>query len=111
MKAEPVINIVGLQCQPQVEEKFNRWYNEIHIPMLLEFKGIKEATRYKIVNETEGYPNYLTIYKFESQSAFEAYENSPELAAVREETSETWREGGYESKWRVQYELVKTWER
>ena len=51
------------------------------------------------------------IYKFESQNAYEAYETSPELAAALEETRETWKEKGYERKWRVQYEVMKTWKR
>lgn len=111
METQPIINIIAIQCLPEVEEKFNRWYDEIHVPLLLKFQGIKEVTRYKIVNETEEYPTYLTIYNFESQKAYEAYETSPELAAAREEMRETWKDGGYEVKWRVQYELMKTWKR
>ena len=111
MGDKSILFIVGTQCQPEVEEKFNTWYNEIHIPMLLKFKGIKEATRYKIIDKTEAYPKYLAIYKFESQNAFEAFETSPELAAVREDMRETWKEGENEIKWRVHYEPLKTWKR
>jgi len=109
METRPIINIIATQCQPEDEEKFNRWYDEIHIPLLLKFKGIKGVTRYKIINETEEYPTYLTIYEFESQKAYEAYETSPELAAAREEMTETWKEGKFEIKWRVQYEPIRTW--
>lgn len=108
METKPIIHIVATRCQPEDEEKFNRWYDEIHIPLLLKFKGIKGVTRYKIIHETEEYPKYLTIYKFESQNAYEAYETSPELAAAREEMRETWKGGGFEIKWRVQYEPMKT---
>ncbi len=82
MTDKPIILIRATQCQPEVEEKFNKWYDEIHIPLLLKFKGITEVTRYKLMTETEEYPKYLAIYTFESQSAFEAYETSPELAAA-----------------------------
>jgi len=111
MEDKPIIHIVAIQCPPETDVKFNKWYNEIHIPMLLKFKGLKEVTRYKIIKKTEEYPRYLTIYKFESQNAYEAYETSPELAAALEETRETWKEKGYERKWREQYEVMKTWER
>ena len=111
MTDKPIILIRATQCQPEVEEKFNKWYDEIHIPLLLKFKGITEVTRYKLMNETEEYPKYLAIYKFESQSTLEAYETSPELVAALAELKETWKEGGFESKWRVQYEVMKTWKR
>lgn len=111
METKPIIHVVATRCWPEDEEKFNTWYDKIHIPLLLKFKGIKEVTRYKAIYETEEYPKYLTIYKFESQKAYEAYETSPELAAAREEMRETWKDGGFEIKWRVQYEPMKTWER
>ena len=111
METKPVINIIGTRCRPEDEEKFNKWYDEIHIPLVFRFKGLKAATRYKITHETEEYPKYVTIYEFESQEAFEAYDNGPEGAASNEDTRETWKERGLERKWRVQYERIKTWQR
>lgn len=111
METKPVINVVATQCRPEVEAKFNKWYDEIHIPLLFKFKGMKKVTRYKILRESGEYPAYLAIYEFESQKALEEYETSPELAAGREEMKETWKGEGFEIKWRVQYEAMKTWER
>ena len=112
METKPIIHIVGTRCRPEDEEKFNKWYDEIHIPLVLKFKGVKEVARYKIINESEKYPTYLAIYKFESQNAYEAYLTSPERAALLKESDETWEKGaGFEIKWRVQYEILKTWKR
>ena len=111
MGTKPIIHIVATQCQPEAEEKFNRWYNEVHIPLLLKFKGLKEVTRYRIIKEAEESPRYLAIYQFEKQKDYEAFESSPDLAAAREELKESWKEGGFEIKWRAQYEAIKTWQR
>ena len=111
METKPIINVVATQCKPEEERKFNEWYDEIHIPMLLKFKGITEVTRYKIIGKSPEYPKYMAIYEFESQSAFEAYQTSPELAAAREEMKGTWEGQEFEIRWRVQYEPIKTWER
>ena len=111
MESKSVISMLAIQCPPETEEKFNRWYNEVHIPMLLKNKEIRRVTRYKRLSADEEYPNYLTIYEFDSKEAFDAYNASPELAAAHKERQETWREGGYERKWRVQYEAIKTWQR
>ena len=111
MQERPVIHVTATQCKPEVESKFNRWLEETHIPMLLKFKGLKGVTRYKTIYETEEYPKYLTIFTFASQKAYEAYETGSELAAAREETKETWKEGGIKVIWRVQYQPIKTWAR
>lgn len=111
MENRPLINVVATQCKPEVEEKFNKWYDEVHIPLLFKFKGMLGVTRYRILQESDEYPTYLAIYRFKSRQAYQEYQNSPELAAGREEMKETWKEGGWEIKWRVQYEEMKTWQR
>jgi len=111
METKPVIHVIGTRIRPKDEEKYNTWYNEIHIPMLIDFKGLEEVTRYKIIHETEEYPKYLAIYKFESQEAYEAFITGPEFTASMEERKETWPEGGSELKWRVQYEMIRTWKK
>jgi len=111
METGTVINVVATLCPPETEEKFNQWYNEIHIPLLLKCKALKSATRYKILNESENHPNYLAIYEFDSREAYKEYEASPELAAAIEEMQDTWKQKEYESKWRVQYELIQSWQK
>lgn len=111
MGKKPVLNMVATQCQPEIEDKFNKWYDEIHIPLLFKFKGMKEVTRYKILGENDDSPKYLAIYRFESREDYEKYTSSPELAAAREEMKETWQGGGFDIMWRVQCEAMKTWER
>jgi len=111
MEDKAVIHIVATQCHPDDEEKFNKWYDEVHIPLLMKFKGLKKVTRYKAAYEPKDYPKYLTIYEFTSRKDFAAYEKSPELAAARQEMSETWKARPFEMKWRVQYEALRTWQR
>jgi len=107
---ESVINIRGMDCAPEIEEKFNKWYNEVHIPMLLKSGQVKRATRFARVGDDPNYPKYLAIYEFEDKAAFAKYNTSPAMAAVLEEMEQSWPEGGFESKWRAQYEAIKTWE-
>ena len=108
MENRPILHIVGTQCRPEDEARFNEWYNEVHIPMLLKFRGLKGAARYKIVYESNEYPTYLAIYHYENRQAYEESRSSPELAAAREELQVSWP-NGLDSKWRVQYELIKEW--
>lgn len=106
-----IINMVSTECQPEVEKKFNKWYDEVHIPLLFKYKGMKKVTRYKILNKTGESPTYLCIYEFDSPSQYKSYSESKELADARAEMKETWQSGGWEIKSRVQYEEIKTWQR
>jgi len=111
MGPKTFINVIGTRCHPDDDAKFNKWYDEVHIPMLMKFKGMKKVTRYKAAYLPKDYPTYLTIYEFASKADFEAYSNSPELAEARKEMAETWKERPFELTWRVQFEALKTWER
>ena len=48
MANKSVIHVVATECQPELEEKNNRWCDEVHNPMLMKFEGLKEITRYKV---------------------------------------------------------------
>ena len=78
MTNKPILYMVGTECDPDVEDKFNTWYDEIHIPLLLKFKGIKEVTRYCFVGTVkhpkdmhefqalDRHMKYLAVYRFDS---------------------------------------------
>ena len=111
MESNLVINMVATRCQPEVEDKFNKWYDEIHIPLLFKFSGMTGVTRYQALKETEGEATYLAMYEFKDREALEEYEKSPELVAARAEMQETWQDKGFEITWRMQYAAIQTWER
>ena len=112
MEDESIFFMVATECAPEVEEKFNKWYEEVHIPMLLEMKGLKEVSRYKLVRgNNDQYPKYLATYKFENMEAYEEFENGPVLAACKEEMAETWKDNMFDINWRVAYKPMKSWVR
>jgi len=124
MKTGSVIKMVGIHCPPEMEERFNQWYDE-HVSHLFQIPQLQGATRYRIgelttpvapdtsrVLSQEEYPNYLTIYEFESEEAWRAYENSPERTAFNAQMMELWKEGGFTLMWGgLQYQAIKTWRR
>jgi uncharacterized protein (TIGR02118 family) len=111
MGSSKIINIVASECKPSEEVKFNKWYNEIHIPMLLKFPGLKGVTRYKLVGGDKGQVKYLAVYEFDDIASFEAFEKSPELASAKEEMGQTWNNYMFDIKYRARYETIKTWKK
>ena len=108
MADKPIINIVTTQCPPDQVEKFNKWYDEVHIPMLRKFKKLKEVARYRVAE-----PNscqYIAVYRYKNQKDMDEFEKSPELAAAREEMAGTWGDR-VKILARQRYELMKEWGR
>jgi hypothetical protein len=108
MADRPVINIVGTTCQPADEAKFNRWYNEVHIPMLLKYKKLLGVTRYKVAEEDPNHPRYIAIYKYARRKDLEDMAKSPAFEAAVKEMRESWGQK-IEVTSRVVYEVIKEW--
>ena len=111
MPTKRFVNMVATQCAPEHEQEFNKWYDEVHIPMLFKFKGMTSVVRYKLSSGPADFPKYLAVYEFEDQKAFDDFSKGPEMAAARAEMNETWKGRAFEIKWRAQYEPLKTWKK
>lgn len=104
-----IINMGGVDCPAELEAEFDKWYADIHIPMLLESGEIKKVTRLKRIGANENHPKYLVIYEFDDRQAFERYERSAAKAKAVAEMKQSWpKRGSVQRKWRVQYEVVAT---
>jgi uncharacterized protein (TIGR02118 family) len=108
MATQQVINIIESQCQPADAKKFDKWYSEVHIPMLLKAKGVAGVTRYQIVCEPGQAPRFMAVYKFNSQKDYEAFQKSPETAAAIKDFGETWGDK-VKITARTQCDLIKEW--
>ena len=59
------------------DDEFNRWYDETHIPEVLEFTKSVAAQRFRLSDAQPGDPGphrYLAVYEFEVDSK-EAYDS------------------------------------
>lgn len=57
--------IVAMDVDPDKETRFNKWYNEEHVPALLKVPGVLGAYRYVSL---EGRPKYTAIYELDNPS-------------------------------------------
>jgi len=114
MSGAPVIWTVGLECRPEDDDKFNRWYDEVHVPMLLEGGHVVRVTRYRLSGETHDVapgamqcPTYQTIYEFEDEDAFSSWMREDRAAAASDKAA-TWGDRGYDVIWAARYDLMKS---
>lgn len=78
-----------IRCAPELEDEFNKWYNEVHMPLVMKGGMLKAATRYVLTDAVESdLPKYTTICEFEDRETFEKWVASDELAVARKDRVE-----------------------
>lgn len=51
---------------PSRESEFNEWYDNVHVPDILETPGVLRATRYENNSPAEGRGKFLALYEIET---------------------------------------------
>ena len=81
--------IVFSNCtDPAREQEFNDWYNDVHLPDILETPHFVAATRYELAGEPrEGQGKYLAVYEIDNDDVDAA------AAAIRQTIASTHERG------------------
>ncbi|MHB8105175.1 MAG: DUF4286 family protein [Dehalococcoidales bacterium] len=106
-----LMQIVAAESTPEKDDFFDKWYTEEHVPMLFEFKGVKQASRYRLRGDDPHCAKYFAIYEFESEAALEAFPKSPAFAAAVADYEKKKGAVGFTMKWAGVYELIQSWKR
>jgi hypothetical protein len=65
--------IVETNPSENADDEFNRWYDEVHIPELLEIDGFVDAKRFILADAQMGRSRpdqrYLALYEIEAETA------------------------------------------
>ena len=98
MACKPVIFIVETKIDPENEEKFNEWFDKVHIPLILKIPGVLKAQRYKVINTEDDRGKYLAIYDLENEEAIKKWEG-PELKTAHQNKLDVWGEDSFTIVW------------
>ena len=63
------------------EAAFNKWYNEEHVPQVLQFNGAASARRYKKILGEDKF-QYMAVYEFASEDTFRRFQESDHLKTL-----------------------------
>jgi hypothetical protein len=64
--------VVDVSVDPKVEQEWNGWYDNKHLPEILGCPGFLNGTRYRSTGDAA--PRYLTVYELSSPEALESEE-------------------------------------
>ena len=79
-----VLFVVKATITKDREEAFNRWYNDEHVPQVLQFKGVVSARRYKALEGEEKY-EYMAVYELQDESTYKRFVDSDHMKQLRAE--------------------------
>jgi hypothetical protein len=65
--------IVDVSVDPEIEDQWNTWYDDVHLPDICSCPGFVEAARYVTADAT-GERRYQTLYRLEGPEALDSTE-------------------------------------
>jgi len=76
--------IVKATIPADKEAAFNRWYNEEHVPQVLQFPGLVSARRYKALEGEDKY-QYMAMYELKDEATYHRLMSSDHMKLLRKE--------------------------
>jgi antibiotic biosynthesis monooxygenase (ABM) superfamily enzyme len=76
--------VVRASIAKEKEAAFNKWYNEEHVPQVLQYNGAVSARRYKQILGEDKH-QYMALYEFASEEVFQRFMASDHLKTLIEE--------------------------
>lgn len=111
MPANKIIQIVASESTPEKEAEFNEWYTHIHVPMLMGYEGVKQASRYRRIGDDALGAKFLAVYEFETKEAMDAFPHSAAFADAIADFEANKERVGFTMKWAASYELIRSYEK
>ena len=111
MPANKIIQIVASESTPEKEAEFYKWYTDFHIPILMEYEGLKQAGGYQRIGDDELGAKFLAIYEFETREAMDAFPGSDAFKDAIADFEANKERVGFTMKWVASYELVKSYKK
>jgi hypothetical protein len=79
-----VLFVVKATITKDREEAFNRWYNDEHVPQVLQFPGVVSARRYRALEGEDRY-RYMAVYEVRDEATYRRLMDSEHMKTLRAE--------------------------
>jgi uncharacterized protein DUF4286 len=79
-----VLFVVKATITKERDAAFNRWYNEEHVPQVLQFPGAVSARRYRAILGEDRY-QYMAVYEVQDEATFQRLMDSDHMKTLRAE--------------------------
>lgn len=79
-----IMYVVQVKVPLDQEERWNRWYDAEHVPLVLEQPGFIEMRKFRSLNEGRKEAEYTMLYELRNLAAYENFVNSEDAAVIRQ---------------------------
>jgi antibiotic biosynthesis monooxygenase (ABM) superfamily enzyme len=83
LDSDMVFYVVKSIVNPNVEQDWDTWHTNSHVPDVLKQPGFLKATKFRRAEQTGDKPEYWTIYEMQSMKAFHEYSTSEAAKKLR----------------------------
>ncbi|MFH1027175.1 MAG: hypothetical protein V1791_04150, partial [Pseudomonadota bacterium] len=88
---KPVLWMVGTDViESAREEEFNKWYNDVHVPEVLNIPGVISGSRYRAVKPVGRQSKYLALYEVEGVDLIPSITANPSVKRGLDEWRKQW---------------------
>ena len=77
--------VVRIRISTEIEDAWNRWHNEEHIPLVLAQPGFLQVRKFRSLSHHENEAEYIVCYELRNQAAYEKYVLSDEGSRLRQQ--------------------------
>ena len=95
--------VVKATIPREQEAAFNRWYNEEHVPQVLQFPGVASARRYQSL-EGEDKFQYMAVYELQDEATYRRFASSDHMKHLRAEY-----DAHFPTSERARFAYVQVW--
>jgi hypothetical protein len=108
MTGKPYLWIVFMRFPAELEDEFNRWYDDVHVPLVAREGHFLSITRYRL---TDAVPSdlskYVAVGEFRDEEIFRQWLVSDARATAARDTAATWEGKDMEFMPKAFYEPFK----
>jgi Domain of unknown function (DUF4286) len=98
-----VLFVVKATISAAQEAAFNRWYNEEHVPEVLQFPGLVSARRYRAIEGEDKY-QYMAVYEVQDEATYRRFVSSDHMKHLRAEY-----DAHFPASERARFAYVQVW--
>jgi hypothetical protein len=75
----PVIDILEARYPKKDAGAIDKWYDEVHFPILFRSNKLRSIARYKVIDSSAEFVRYFIICRYDSENDFEVFKASREF--------------------------------
>jgi hypothetical protein len=119
MDRDAPLSLVSVDCRPEAEAEFNRWYDTSHVPNLLQVPGYLSGRRFRLADDPRlahlgMQPRYLALYEIDGLAAVPFIADSAAMSPAAKAELENWETIGVPLTdgsigWNVYRPIAKHW--